>query len=42
VATLTYTSLDGRVDVERTAYRLVDEGGVLKIAASEVLSSRSG
>ena len=24
------------------SYRLVDEGGILKIAASEVLSSRSG
>ncbi|GGK79761.1 serine/threonine-protein kinase [Ornithinimicrobium pekingense] len=42
VATLTYTFTDGRVDVERTAYRLVDDGGTLKIAASEVLSSRSG
>jgi eukaryotic-like serine/threonine-protein kinase len=40
VATLTY-SYGGRVDVERTSFRLVDEGGVLKIAASEVLSSRS-
>ena len=42
VATLTYSSTSGRVDVERTSYRLVDEGGILKIAASEVLSSRSG
>ena len=42
VATLTYVFADGRVAVERTAYRLVDDGGVLKIAASEVLSSRSG
>lgn len=41
VATLTYSS-NGRVDVERTGFRLVDDGGVLKIAASEVLSSRSG
>lgn len=38
-ATLTYTFADGRVVREVTAYRLVDEGGVLKIAASEVLSS---
>lgn len=42
VATLTYYFHSGRVDVERTAYRLVDDGGVLKIAATEVLSSRSG
>jgi eukaryotic-like serine/threonine-protein kinase len=40
VATLSY-SYNGRVDVERTSFRLVDEDGVLKIAASEVLSSRS-
>lgn len=38
-ATLTYTFDDGRVVREVTAYRLVDEGGQLKIAASEVLSS---
>ena len=38
-ATLTYTFTDGRVVQEVTAYRLVDEGGVLKIAATEVLSS---
>lgn len=38
-ATLTYTFDDGRVIREVTAYRLVDEGGTLKIAASEVLSS---
>lgn len=38
-ATLTYTFADGRVVREVTAYRLVDEGGELKIAASEVLSS---
>lgn len=37
VATLTYTYGNGRVDVERTSYRLVDEGGILKIAASQVL-----
>ncbi|WP_353952464.1 serine/threonine-protein kinase [Knoellia sp. S7-12] len=37
VATLTYTYGNGRVDVERTSFRLVDEGGVLKIAASQVL-----
>jgi len=38
-ATLTYTFTDGSVVQEVTAYRLVDEGGVLKIAATEVLSS---
>ncbi|HEX6365402.1 MAG TPA: hypothetical protein VF000_04590, partial [Agromyces sp.] len=38
-ATLTYTFSDGSVVQEVTAYRLVDEGGVLKIAATEVLSS---
>lgn len=38
-ATLTYTFDDGRVIREVTAYRLVDEGGTLKIAVSEVLSS---
>jgi hypothetical protein len=38
-ATLTYSYQDGSVVQEVTAYRLVDEGGVLKIAASEVLSS---
>jgi hypothetical protein len=38
-ATLTYYYQDGRVVQEVTSYRLVDEGGVLKIAASDVLSS---
>ncbi len=38
-ATLTYYFSDGRVVQEVTLYRLVDEGGVLKIAASDVLSS---
>jgi hypothetical protein len=38
-ATLTYYFTDGSVVQEETAYRLVDEGGVLKIAATEVLSS---
>ncbi|WP_448808841.1 serine/threonine-protein kinase [Agromyces bauzanensis] len=38
-ATLTYHFTDGSVVQEVTAYRLVDEGGVLKIAATEVLSS---
>lgn len=38
-ATLTYTFTDGRVVQEVTAYRLVDEGGVLKIAETTVLSS---
>jgi eukaryotic-like serine/threonine-protein kinase len=38
-ATLTYHFKDGRVVVERTSYELVDEGGTLKIADSDVLSS---
>ena len=38
-ATLIYHYRDGSVVQEVTAYRLVEEGGVLKIAASEVLSS---
>ena len=41
-ATITYSYKDGRKVVESTRYRLVDEDGVLKIAASEVLSSRGG
>lgn len=39
-ATLTYRFRDGRTVQEVTAYRLADEGGVLKIAATDVLSSR--
>jgi hypothetical protein len=42
VATVTYSRDNGQVDIERTSYRMVDEGGVLKITASEVLSSRRG
>lgn len=38
-ATLTYSFTDGSVVQEVTAYRLVDEAGVLKIAATEVFSS---
>lgn len=38
-ATLTYSFSDGRTVVERTAYRFVDDGGSLRIAASDVLSS---
>jgi serine/threonine protein kinase len=38
-ALITYTRLDGTVIRERTSYRLVDEGGVLKIADSTVMSS---
>jgi hypothetical protein len=38
-ATLTYYFRDGRVVQEVTAYQLVEEGGTLKIAASDVLSS---
>ena len=41
-ATLTYTFDDGRVVVERTAYRLVRDDGILKIDRSSVLSSRGG
>ena len=37
-ATITYRRGGGRVDVERTSYRLVREGGTLKIADSTVLS----
>ncbi|WP_345799985.1 protein kinase [Microbacterium sp. AZCO] len=38
-ATLTYRFTDGRVVREATAYRFVDEDGVLKIAETDVLSS---
>ncbi len=38
-ATLTYTFTDGSVVQEVTAYRMVEDAGVLKIAATEVLSS---
>ena len=38
-ATVTYDYQDGRVYVERTRYRLVDDDGILKIDRSEVLSS---
>jgi eukaryotic-like serine/threonine-protein kinase len=38
-ATLTYRFKNGRVVVERTSYKLVDEGGTMKIAESSVLSS---
>ena len=38
-ATLIYTYRDGGVTQEVTAFRLVDEGGVMKIAATEVLTS---
>ena len=37
-ATITYRYDDGRVIVERTAYTLVEDGGVLKIDSSKVLS----
>ena len=40
-ATLVYYFKSGRVDTERTAYRLVNEGGQLKISRSDVLSSVS-
>jgi serine/threonine protein kinase len=38
-ATITYYFKDGRVVRERTAYGLVNEGGLLKISSSTVLSS---
>jgi len=38
-ATLTYYFKDGRVVRERTAYGLINDGGVLKINSSTVLSS---
>jgi hypothetical protein len=38
-ATITYRYDDGRVVTEVTSYRMVAEGGVLKIADSSVLSS---
>ena len=38
-ATLTYHFRDGRVVQEVTSFRLVDEGGALKIAETDVLSS---
>jgi len=40
-ATLTYYFADGRVSVERTSYRLVQDGGILKLDNSTVLSSRT-
>lgn len=40
VATLRYAFTDGRRYEERTSYALVDDGGVLKIDRSSVLSSR--
>ena len=41
-ATISYYFTDGRVAVERTAYQLVQDGGVFKLDSSEVLSSSSG
>ncbi len=38
-ATLTYHYKDGRVVVEQTSFKLVDEGGTLKIADSAIISS---
>ncbi len=40
-ATVTYTYKDGHVVVERTAYTLVRQGGILKIDTSDVLSSQT-
>lgn len=39
VATITYYGKDGSVERERTSYGLVNDGGVLKISSSRVLSS---
>ncbi|HEY5882488.1 MAG TPA: serine/threonine-protein kinase, partial [Nakamurella sp.] len=41
-ATITYYFTGGNVSVERTAYRLVQDGGEWKIDSSSVLSSRVG
>jgi hypothetical protein len=41
-ATLTYYFDDGGVSVERTSYRLLLDGGILKLDSSTVLSSRTG
>jgi hypothetical protein len=41
-ATISYYFADGRVAVERTAYRFVPDAGVLKLDSSEVISSSSG
>ena len=41
-ATISYYFTDGRVSVERTTYRLVQDGGILKLDDSAVLSSRTG
>jgi len=40
VATLRYEFADGRRFEERTSYTLVEQGGVLKIDGSSVLSSQ--
>jgi hypothetical protein len=40
-ATVTYLYKDGRVVTEPTSYRLVNDGGILKINSSTVLSSSS-
>jgi serine/threonine protein kinase len=40
-ATVTYTYKDGHVVRERTAYKLVEQDGILKINSSTVLSSNS-
>ncbi len=39
-ATVTYSTRDGRVIRERTAYTLVQDGNTLKIDSSTVLSSQ--
>jgi serine/threonine protein kinase len=41
-ATITYYFTDGRVSVERTTYQLVQDGPILKLDTSAVLSSVTG
>ena len=40
-ATIIYYYRNGRVDTERTAFGLVEQGGMLKISSSTVVSSVS-
>ncbi len=40
-ATIVYYYKSGRVDTERTAFGLVEQGGMLKISSSTVVSSVS-
>lgn len=40
VATITYTFTDDRVVADRTSFRLVRDGGILKIDSHAVVASR--